>query len=60
MARKKGANVSVLNPVYTLVHKTTNEPVVENQMVLTYPSRQLARECKAEGEKVVKMKLVVA
>lgn len=59
MARKRGANFDAVNPVYALVNKTTNEPVVENSQVLTYPSRQLARECKEEGEKVVKAKLVL-
>lgn len=60
MARKKGANVESVNPMYALIHKHNNNPVVENDMVLVYPSRQIARNCKTETEKVVKVRLVLS
>ena len=61
MAKKKGVvGFDEVNPMYTLVYKGTNLPVVENDHLLTFATRRAARNCKLSGEKVVKVKLVVA
>lgn len=58
MARKKGVDLSDVNPVYVLVAKDTNIPVNFCGQLQVYGTRAEARESKYEDEKVVRVRMV--
>lgn len=58
MARKKGVDLSDINPVYVLVAKDTNIPVGCMGQLQVYGTRAEARESKYDNEKVVRVRMV--